>query len=153
MKHKLVLAAAATATLVGCATTTPTVERESAYVIYRIEPAPGVTAAQMSQAIQTALQKNNSSVQINRGILRRSNPRIRQAHLQKRDFRPGDGIGIRPDPACGTTPFRQNPLGPIGGEQARRRALQQDFPKHGREQHAGVQNRPHPSNRKNRALR
>ena len=68
MKHKLVLAAAVAATLAGCATTTPTVERESAYAIYRIVPGPGVTPAQMSQAIQTALQKNNSSVQVNRGI-------------------------------------------------------------------------------------
>lgn len=68
MKYKFVLAAALTATLAGCATTTPTVERETAYAIYRIAPAPGVTPAQMSQAIQTALQKNNSSVQVNRGL-------------------------------------------------------------------------------------
>ena len=70
MKHKLVLAAALAATLTGCATTstTPTVERESAYAIYQITPGHGVTPAQMSQAIQTALQKNTNSVQISRGI-------------------------------------------------------------------------------------
>ena len=68
MKHKFVLAAALAASLEGCASTTPTREQESAYAIYRIAPGAEVTPAQMSQAILTALQKNNSSVQISRGI-------------------------------------------------------------------------------------
>lgn len=68
MKHKLVLAAAMAVTLSGCATTTPTVERESAYAIYRIAPAAGTTSTQLSQAVQTALQKNTNRVQVSRGI-------------------------------------------------------------------------------------
>ena len=68
MKHNIVLAAALAATVTGCATTTPTVERESAYVVYRVIPGPDVTPAQLSLAVQTALQKNTSRVQINRSI-------------------------------------------------------------------------------------
>lgn len=68
MKHKTLLAVAVATLVTGCASTTPTVERESAYAIYRVTPGPGVTASEVSQAIQTALQKNTGKVQINRGI-------------------------------------------------------------------------------------
>lgn len=68
MKYKAVVSFFAALILAGCASTTPTVERESAYAIYRVTPAEGVTPAQMSQAIQAALQRNTSEVKISRNI-------------------------------------------------------------------------------------
>lgn len=68
MKHKAVLTAAMAATLAGCASTTPTQERESGYAIYQVVTGPGVSAAQLAQAVQTALQKNTEQVQVTRGI-------------------------------------------------------------------------------------
>jgi len=68
MTKSVVLAAALTLVATGCATTTPTVERETGYAIYQVTPEEGTTAAQIAQAVQAALQKNTSKVQVTRGI-------------------------------------------------------------------------------------
>lgn len=69
MARKMMLAAALAAMTTGCATMmTPTVERETTYTIYQVSPSPGMSAAQLAQAIQGALQRNTDNVQVTRGI-------------------------------------------------------------------------------------
>lgn len=52
----------------GCATMTPTVERETSYAIYQVAPGDGASIAQVSNAISKALQESTSNVQITRGL-------------------------------------------------------------------------------------
>ena len=68
MKYKAVVISAVALAVAGCASTTPTVEREQAYAIYRVVPADGTSPAQISQAVQTALQRNMSQVQVSRNL-------------------------------------------------------------------------------------
>ncbi len=69
MKSRIALALLPMALASGCASTlTPTTEQESAYAIYQVTPAEGVTASQVAEAIKVALQKNTNNVHISRSI-------------------------------------------------------------------------------------
>jgi hypothetical protein len=54
--------------LAGCASSTPTVESSSGYAVFDIKAGPEVSAAQIAQAVKTAIQKNMSKAQIVNGI-------------------------------------------------------------------------------------
>ncbi|PJK11924.1 hypothetical protein CO614_06245 [Lysobacteraceae bacterium NML120232] len=54
--------------LSGCATTTPTVQSKSQYVIYQIDMAEGVSSSQVAQAVKTSLQRNVNRMQISENV-------------------------------------------------------------------------------------
>lgn len=54
--------------ITGCASVTPTTERQAGYVIYDIKPDNGVSASRLAEAIKVGLQKQTSQVQITSGI-------------------------------------------------------------------------------------
>ena len=54
--------------LVGCASSTPTVESSSGYAVFDVKAGPEVSASQIAQAVKTAIQKNMSKAQIVNGI-------------------------------------------------------------------------------------
>src|SRR3546814_170512 len=68
MLSRIATIAAAILMVSGCATMTPTVERETSYAIYQVTPGDGASIAQVSNAITKALQESTSNVQITRGL-------------------------------------------------------------------------------------
>lgn len=54
--------------IAGCASMTPTTEREEGYAIYHVAPGNAVSASDITDAIKTGLQQNMSEVSINTSI-------------------------------------------------------------------------------------
>jgi len=54
--------------LAGCASVTPTVETTSGYAVFDIKADPEVRAAQIAEAVKTAVQRNMSKAQVINGI-------------------------------------------------------------------------------------
>lgn len=61
-------AALSLSVLAGCASLTPTTEREESYAIYHVAPSETTTARDIGDAIKTGLQRNMSEVRINTSI-------------------------------------------------------------------------------------
>lgn len=68
MKKATIFCFLSSIALTGCLSTTPTKETQVGYAIYKIKPAEGATATEISGALVTALQKNTNSVNVSRDI-------------------------------------------------------------------------------------
>lgn len=65
---RITLGVLAALSLVGCASTTRTVETSNGYAIFDIKAGPEVTASSLAEAVKTAIQKNTSKAQIQNNI-------------------------------------------------------------------------------------